>query len=140
MFAKLKNKLSLIFTKSWSFLRPKNKLGLVSFVILSASVVVFLIVSTKVVHADILPTANGVMNWFAEIFFAIAGFFIKLTFWVLKFVIEVAGYNGYIDSPAVTVGWVMVRDMTNMFFIVVLLIISFGTILGLEHYEYKKDD
>lgn len=68
----------------------------------------------------------------------IAGWFIKLTFWILKFVIEVGGYNGYIDSPAVTVGWVMVRDVTNMFFVVVLLIISFGTILGLEQYEYKK--
>lgn len=138
MFAKLKNKLDLIFTKSWSFLRPKNKLGLVSFVILSSLVIVFLVIDNKIVRADFIPSVGDIEDWFAGIFFAIAGFFIKLTFWVLKFVIEIAGYNGYIDSPAVTVGWVMIRDMTNMIFIVVLLIISFGTILGLEHYEWKK--
>ena len=136
MFAPLKNKLDLIFSKGWSFLRPKNKLGLVSFVILSSLFVTAWFVFTTGVNA------GGVGDWvigvFSDIFFAIAGFFIKLTFWVLKFVIEIAGYNGYIDSPAVTVGWVMIRDMTNMVFIVVLLIISFGTILGLEHYEWKK--
>ncbi len=135
MFATLKNKLDLIFAKSWYFLRPKNKLGLVSFVILSSLFVTGWFVFTPMAHAGI---GDWVIGVFSDIFFAIAGFFIKLTFWVLKFVIEIAGYNGYIDSPAVTVGWVMIRDMTNMIFIVVLLIISFGTILGLEHYEWKK--
>jgi hypothetical protein len=32
----------------------------------------------------------------------------------------------------------MVRDVTNMFFVIILLVIAFGTILGLEQYEYKK--
>lgn len=138
MFATLKNKLDLIFTKSWYFLRPKNKLGLVSFVILSSLFVTAWFVFTPVAHALLSEIGAGIRDMFSELFLALAGFFIKLTFFVLKFIIEIAGYNGYIDSPAVTVGWVMIRDMTNMIFIVVLLIISFGTILGLEHYEWKK--
>lgn len=68
----------------------------------------------------------------------IAGLFLKLTIFVLKFVIEIGGYNGYLDSQAVTVGWVMVRDVVNMGFVVILLVIAFGTILGLEQYEWKK--
>ncbi len=135
MFAKLKNKLNLIFSKIWTFLRPKQKLGLVSFVFLSSFFIVAWLVFTPFAHAGV---GDWVVSTFSSILFAIAGLLIKLTFFVLKFIIEVAGYNGFIDSPAVIVGWVMVRDITNMFFVVVLLIISFGTILGLEQYEYKK--
>ena len=149
MFAKLKNKLGLVFSKSWNFLRtylhitspslvgtsPRAKLGLVSFVLLSSIIISVWFIFTPIAHAGIIA---GVLETIADIFFALAGFFIKLTFFVLKFIIEVAGYNGFIDSSAVIVGWVMVRDVTNMFFVVVLLIISFGTILGLERYEYKK--
>lgn len=63
---------------------------------------------------------------------------IKLSIFALEYIITIAGYNGYLDTPAVQVGWVMVRDVSNMFFVVVLLIIAFGTILGLEQYEWKK--
>ncbi len=79
--------------------------------------------------------------WFdliSRIFLAISGLFLKLTLFILTFVIELAGYNGYLDSPAVTTGWVMVRDITNMGFVVILLLIAFGTILGIEQYEWKK--
>lgn len=67
-----------------------------------------------------------------------AALLIKLSIFCLSFIIEIAGYNGYLNSTAVQVGWVMVRDITNMFFVVVLLLVAFGTILGLEQYEWKK--
>ena len=128
------DKLNFYLYKFWGFLKPRRKLGLVSFVILASLVVVVWFVSTNVAYAFWDTVVSGV----AKLILAVAGWFIKLTFFILEFVIEVAGYNGFIDSPAVTVGWVMVRDVTNMFFVVVLLLISFGTILGLEQYEYKK--
>ncbi len=78
------------------------------------------------------------LNLFATVILAIAGLFIKLTIFVLTFIITLAGYNGYLDSTAVNVGWVMVRDFTNMGFVVILLVIAFGTILGSEQYEWKK--
>ena len=144
MLAILAYKLNLGFSKCWSFLRLRlsgvasaksgRKLGLVSFIILASLIVVVLVAGTNVAHAFWDTVENGV----ASLLLVVAGWFIKLTFFILKFVIEVAGYNGFIDSPAVIVGWVMVRDVTNMFFVVVLLLISFGTILGLEQYEYKK--
>ncbi len=134
MFAKLESTFTLILSKGWDFFRPRKKLGLVSIVVLSSIIISAWLIFTPTAHAGI---GEDLMNFFASVLLALAGFFIKLTFFVLKFIIEVAGYNGFIDSPAVTVGWVMIRDMTNMFFVVVLLMIAFGTILGIEQYEYK---
>ena len=50
----------------------------------------------------------------------------------------VAQYSTFLDSGAVVFGWIIVRDLCNMFFVVVLLIIAFGTILNIEKYNYKK--
>ena len=42
------------------------------------------------------------------------------------------------DIDGVAYGWRIVRDLCNMFFILVLLIIAFATILRLENYSMKK--
>ncbi|MDD4995287.1 MAG: hypothetical protein PHW53_02390 [Patescibacteria group bacterium] len=49
-----------------------------------------------------------------------------------------APYNNFIDSAAVVTGWVLTRDMANMFFILVLLAIAFGTILKIEQLNYQR--
>lgn len=77
---------------------------------------------------------------------AIFGGTMWLTLWffgqVLSLVIYVltlvASYNGFLGSPAVQVGWVIVRDICNMFFIVALLVVAFATILNLSSYQWKK--
>jgi hypothetical protein len=74
----------------------------------------------------------------AQGFLAIARFCLKLTQFAVSFLMVIGGYNGYLNSTAVNVGWVMVRDITNMGFVVILLIIAFATILGVEQYEWKK--
>lgn len=72
-----------------------------------------------------------------QLMLAVTRLALSLMLFVLTFIIQVASYNGYLSSDAVNVGWVMVRDLTNMVFVVALLIIAFGTILGIEHYEWK---
>lgn len=57
---------------------------------------------------------------------------------IVSGIIWVSQYNDFINALAVVNGWVIVRDVANMFFIIVLLIIAFGTILGQEEYHYKK--
>ncbi len=52
--------------------------------------------------------------------------------------IFVAEYNAFTTSPPVTDGWVIVRDLCNMFFILILLLIAFATILRVEGYDIKK--
>ena len=57
---------------------------------------------------------------------------------VMKGVIYVAQYSDFINSPAVNKGWIIMRDVCNMFFVLILLIIAFATILKIEKYSYKK--
>lgn len=62
----------------------------------------------------------------------------ELVLSVTNQLILVAQYNDFISSQAVTVGWVVVRDVANMFFIIILLVIAIATILNLESFSYKK--
>lgn len=93
-------------------------------------------------YGGFISTAlNPVDSLFAfatEALFTASRVFIGLCIFALRMFMEVAAYNGYIDAPPVVVGWYMIRDIANMFFVVALLIIAFGTILGLEQYEWKK--
>ena len=68
-----------------------------------------------------------VINWLGKL---LVGIF-QVTTWIFQ-------YNEFIKSPAVKQGWAVVRDLCNMFFVVVLLIIAFATILRVEAYHYKK--
>jgi hypothetical protein len=81
---------------------------------------------------------NELIGGFTAILLGIAKFFLSLTLYALDFFLNLAAYNAFIDAPPVVVGWFMVRDLANMFFIVALLIIAFSTMLGLENYAWKK--
>lgn len=50
----------------------------------------------------------------------------------------VAQWNNFINAPAVVLGWKIVRDICNMFFVVIMLIIAFATILRVKEYSYEK--
>lgn len=83
--------------------------------------------------------AGWLINGAASIMLIIANIALGLTIFFLRFFIMIASYNNYIDVDVVQLGWIMVRDVANMFFVVALLVIAFGTILGLEEYEWKKN-
>ncbi len=96
---------------------------------------VFWIGTGEVAHAAVIDYVFQAVSW---VLLQLAEFFLKISVFLLSFIIEIAGYNGYLNSTPVQVGWVMVRDITNMGFVVILLLIAFGTILGIEQYEWKK--
>lgn len=58
--------------------------------------------------------------------------------WAVGYLIVVSKYNNFIYSPVVLQGWNVIRDISNMFFVLTLLIISFGTILHIEQYQLKR--
>jgi hypothetical protein len=125
----------------FNFIKPRNKLGVVSFVILSAFLLSGILVFIAPTHAagglfDL--TANAIIQGFASIILALCTMFIQLAIFFLKFTIEVSAYNNYINSQPVLLGWTLVRDIANMFFVVILLVIAFATVLGLENYSWKK--
>lgn len=57
---------------------------------------------------------------------------------LINLVVQIFSYNGFLGSKAVEVGWPLVRDVCNMFFVVILLLIAFSTILGYSNYHYKS--
>jgi len=52
--------------------------------------------------------------------------------------LSIIAYNGFVNAYAVTVGWTLVRDIANLFFVMVVLAIAIGTILHIESYNFKK--
>jgi hypothetical protein len=122
-------------------LLPKKRLGVVGSFLVFAVVILGVFGVVDVIFAEvemITWVMNGVISALSWAMFIIARLCIGLTIFFLKFFVEVAKYNNYIDTPTVKVGWFLVRDVANMFFVVLLLVISFGTILGVEQYEWKK--
>lgn len=47
-------------------------------------------------------------------------------------------FNGFTTAPIVATGWEVVRDLANMFFSLILLVIAFATILRIETYGMKQ--
>ena len=50
----------------------------------------------------------------------------------------IAQFNNFTDLPGVVIGWTAMRDLANMFFIVVLLVMAFSTILKFQAYGYRQ--
>lgn len=138
MLRNLTEQLSVTIRRATDFLHSKYmRRTLFAFSIMSVMVGLF-IFANPVQAQGLTDVANGMINAVSYILIAIAGIFMQITIFALKFFIEIAGYNNYIDASIVKLGWNMVRDVANMFFVVILLVIAFGTILGLEQYEWKK--
>lgn len=140
MLGNFTEQLSRWILRGAQFLRSKFiRRTFFSFAIVAVLFAVFVVAHP--VGADdglISGFADGLINGLSSILIEIAAIFIQLTIFALKFFIEIAGYNNYIDADIVKLGWNMIRDVANMFFVVILLVIAFGTILGLEQYEWKK--
>jgi hypothetical protein len=85
---------------------------------------------------------NSVANFFAnqisKLLYEVVSLLGRLLVEVIQILVVIAQYNDFIKATAVVKGWVIVRDICNMFFIAVLLVIAFGTILHWETYRYNK--
>lgn len=66
----------------------------------------------------------------ANLLAGILGMFISL-------LLSVSSYNNFINAPGVLVGWTLTRDIVNMFFVAVFLVIALGTIIGKKEYHIK---
>jgi len=84
--------------------------------------------------AFITGMAGTVALLLANILQIITSFFGWLLVTVIGALIWVAQYNGFITSPAVVNGWVLVRDIVNMFFVIFLLMMAFGIMLNVDKY------
>lgn len=85
-----------------------------------------------------IPAHADFWGLLGELILSIVSLLGKLLLVIIQLIIGVAQYNDFVNAPAVQTGWVIVRDVSNMFFILVLLVIAFGTILKLEQYKYSR--
>jgi hypothetical protein len=76
----------------------------------------------------------------AKVLLIIAGFLGKVLIFLVDILIAFASYNSFGNTDVVTRGWVIVRDLVNMFFIVILLVSAFATIIGYDEgsFHYKR--
>lgn len=81
-------------------------------------------------------TLQGLIGGVIAILVYTIGGILTVLIWIL---FQAAKYSDFINAPVVQGGWVVIRDISNMFFILILLIIAFATILRLESYSWKKN-
>ncbi len=111
----------------------KNKTNILSIFVICIVFAFFIV--NPVSAADVGGAVATVLGWIASLLTSVIGYF--LTF-LIKILVNVANFNNIIDVPAVKNGWVIVRDLCNMFFVLILLVIAFAAILRIESYSWKR--
>lgn len=96
-----------------------------------ASAVLAWFYGTNIASLTLYAIIGGLASFLSWVVGMIQGVFTAILF-------QIAPYNDFINEDVVKNGWVMVRDISNMFFILILLVIAFATILRVESYQWKK--
>ncbi len=81
---------------------------------------------------------DRILLWFAELALMIATLLSKLVIQIIQAMLPVMTYNNFTNSPIVNAGWAIMRDTVNMFFVIVLIVIAFGTIFGHSKFQWQK--
>lgn len=108
----------------------KNKVASISLLVVASFLVADFVSAWTLEGA-----AAGALGIIASIIIGVCG---KILTVVVDAILVVTSYNDFITEPAVVEGWKVVRDFCNMFFILVLLLIAFASILRLENYSIKR--
>ncbi len=102
-------------------------------------VFVFILAGVGLVTNPVFASVGSVMG---SIMATLLGLIItgltKIMALLIQVFVFLAQYNDFIRALPVRRGWLIARDISNMFFVLILLIISFATILKIEAYDYKK--
>lgn len=110
---------------------PKRRLLLVALVVAAAAV---FLINVDPVYAQTDNSSPGTLDmllaWLAGFLITIARVIGLLIVQVIDvLIVPVMQYNGFATSAVVGAGWAVVRDTMNIGFVLILLIIAFGTIL-----------
>lgn len=104
-----------------------------------SSVIFLLLVSPVSAQTDIAYAfGGGLIALFNTLLYVILQTIVFALITAVGILINIGQYPVALDDNIITVGWVVLRDIGNMFFVVILLLISFGTILRLDQYQLKN--
>ncbi len=102
-------------------------------------VVLFLVVEPSfAVGESSTSMSKTIINWaiggIAKVIVWIAEQLGYILIFLIELLISVVQYNNFVKAVPVQIGWPLIRDTVNMFFIVIVLVSAFATIIG-----YPKD-
>jgi len=78
----------------------------------------------------------GLLLTITNLAVALAGKLIVLLLGAI--IIPILSYNNFGDSAVIAIGWPLVRDVVNMFVIVVLLVVAIQTIVGFNSSKWEQ--
>ncbi len=108
---------------------PKRGVGVLFVSVLMA-------VLAQPAHAQ--SNMDSLMEMMADWAFNIASIMTSLIVLVIDAMVPILTYNRFTNNPVVSQGWAIVRDTVNMFFVVVLIVIAFGTIFGHSKFKWEQ--
>ena len=139
------NKKILSFFKVKDILKLKPRLLLVSlFIVMSVSIPLYS-ANASIWNWDledaILNSIYAIVYVLAAIALWVLSFFVMFGAWLVDVMLEPEIYAIVLnikDSDApLMIGWTVIRDFANTFFILILLLIAFSTILRIQKYSAK---
>ncbi|MEI8360984.1 MAG: hypothetical protein WCG01_02555 [bacterium] len=80
----------------------------------------------------------SIYNLLANLFYALTTAMGYVLVFLFDILVKIAQFSTFLQAPPVLTGWPIVRDICNMFFILVLLVIAFSTILQINN-NWKKE-
>ena len=83
-----------------------------------------------------IGTVLFTVSWLIYIPIYILGYLVSEA--LIPLMLWVANYNNFLSQAGVTQGWIVVRDLANIFIVLGILMIAFGTLFKIENYGYKK--
>ncbi|MEK7159284.1 MAG: hypothetical protein AAB766_02165, partial [Patescibacteria group bacterium] len=104
--------------------------------------VVFVLVGILFVGSYVFAApSQGLLDTVLDLLNVVLLIIVEMLGWVLMkifaVVIIISSYNSFVTNPAVVKGWVLVRDICNLFFVLILLLIAFAQIFQVEKYSLK---
>jgi len=93
---------------------------------------------TDIVGGIALSALMSVISFIVGALLALGSMIFDVLFvMITDILLQVVKFNNFTEIPQIVEVWKVMRDLANMFFIVVVLVIAFGTMLRLEKYEWK---
>lgn len=93
--------------------------------------------------ANASDTVGNLVNWIIAIFTKVLVYIMELLGYILiqlvDFLIQIVQFNNFVKAAPVRIGWPILRDTVNMFFIIVVLVSAFATIIGYpKEFHYRQ--
>ncbi len=117
--------------------QPTRKTQRLTILIVCIFVLAGILVTWTPIHAA-MGITDRILMWVTYPFFMILSLLGKLLVVLINIMLAFVQFNNFVDTTAVQKGWVVVRDMCNVFLVLILLAISWGTVLRIESYHYKR--